>query len=293
MSTLARPALDGASLRYARLAARAAEAAVDGATGLVWLEHVNIVVGDREQAEAFYFEEGLGCSRDPSKPGGPGSAGTMWANLGSQQFHLAEQADDDPPQAVRALGLALPDVAAAAARLQRLEARGACGPVEIHDADRFTATCPWGNVFHCYSCRADFSGFDAMDAKKQPKMVGLHARDGYGGGGAPFGVRGGPGVKYLQFFCDDAESAANAYSSEFGGATTHDGSAIDTRARERLRAHCFTNQRFKHLDTCDTLAEARASRTFRFAFPALPNVEHETRALSHEQFVKRVHYAPP
>ncbi|KAH8065477.1 hypothetical protein JL721_8231 [Aureococcus anophagefferens] len=132
----------------------------------------------------------------------------MWANLGSQQFHLAEQADDDPPQAVRvrgALGLALPDVAAAAARLQRLEARGACGPVEIHDADRFTAT-----------------------------------------------------ERY-----------------------------------ERLRAHCFTNQRFKHLDTCDTLAEARASRTFRFAFPALPNVEHETRALSHEQFLKRVHYAPP
>ena len=334
MSTLARPALDGASLRYATLAARAAEAAVDGATGLVWLEHVNIVVGDRATAEAFYFEEGLGCSRDPSKPGGPGSSGTMWANLGSQQFHLAEEAADDPPQAVRgALGLALPDVAAAAKRLQRLEARGACGPVEIHDPERFSATCPWGNVFHCYSCRADFSGFDAVDAKKQPKMVGLHARDGYGGGGAPFGVRGGPGVKYLQFFCDDAESAANAYSSEFGGATTHDGSSIDTVAvqaglgpvhlifetaapdpaaearmagvhlccyvdgfserYERLRAHCFTNQRFKHLDTCDTLAEARASRTFRFAFPALPNVEHETRALSHAQFLKRIHYAPP
>ena len=145
MSTLARPALDGASLRYATLAARAAATAVDGATGLVWLEHVNIVVGDREKAEAFYFEEGLGCSRDPSKPGGPGSSGTMWANLGSQQFHLAEEAADDPPQAVRgALGLALPDVAAAAKRLQLLEARGACGPVEIHDADRFSATCPSG-----------------------------------------------------------------------------------------------------------------------------------------------------
>ena len=43
----------------------------------------------------------------------------------------------------------------------------------------------------------------------------------------------------------------------------------------------FTNPRFKHLDTCDSLEEALASRTFRFAFDAVPFVEHETRALSH------------
>ena len=54
----------------------------------------------------------------------------------------------------------------------------------------------------------------------------------------------------------------------------------------------FTNPRFNHLDTCDSLEEALASRTFRFAFPAVPFVEHETRALSHAQFLKRVKYEP-
>ena len=42
----------------------------------------------------------------------------------------------------------------------------------------------------------------------------------------------------------------------------------------------------------DSLDEALASRTFRFAFPAVPFVEHETRALSHAQFLKRVKYEP-
>ena len=69
--------------------------------GLLWLEHINIVVGDRQEAERFYFEEGLGCYRDPAKPGGPGTSGTMWANLGNQQFHLAQEEDDDPRQVVR------------------------------------------------------------------------------------------------------------------------------------------------------------------------------------------------
>ena len=63
---------------------------------------------------------------------------------------------------------------------------------------------------------------------------------------------------------------------------------------ERLSstARMFTNPRFNHLDTCDSLEEALASRTFRFAFPAVPFVEHETRALSHAQFLKRVKYEP-
>ena len=63
---------------------------------------------------------------------------------------------------------------------------------------------------------------------------------------------------------------------------------------DRLRetARVFTNPRFKHLDTCDTLDEALASRTFRFAFPEIPNLEHETRALSHVQFLKNVAYEP-
>ena len=103
---------------------------------------MNIVVGDRELAERFYFEEGLGCTRDPAKPGGPGTSGTMWANLGHQQFHLAAEADDDPRQVVNgAIGLCLPDVAHAADRLKVLAAEIDGVTVQVHDAQRFTATC--------------------------------------------------------------------------------------------------------------------------------------------------------
>ena len=64
----------------------------------------------------------------------------------------------------------------------------------------------------------------------------------------------------------------------------------DRYARLRETARVFTNPRFAHLDTCDTAEEALASRTFRFAFPGVPNLEHETRALSHVQFLKNVAY---
>mmetsp|Transcript_32931 Transcript_32931/g.102053 ORF Transcript_32931/g.102053 Transcript_32931/m.102053 type:complete len:219 (+) Transcript_32931:302-958(+) len=189
--------MDAASLRNADLA-RAAAAQQSNDRGLLWLEHVNIVVGRRDLAERFYFEEGLGCFTDPAKPRTPGAKGTMWANLGSQQFHLAEEADDDPPQAVRgSIGLALPDVDAACARLERLAAEVPSVNVERHSDARFTATCPWGNVFHCYAARRG-----EKDAEK-PKMVGLHAGDGYAGGDA-FGVRGGPGIRYVEFLVDDA-----------------------------------------------------------------------------------------
>ena len=330
MSTVALKPLDVASRSNAALALRAAREAPDSPSGLVWLEHVNIVVGDRGDAERFYFEEGLGCSRDPGKPGGPGTKGTMWANLGAQQFHLAEEADDDPRQAVRgAIGLALPDCAAAAQRLEVLERAGVCGPLEVHGADRFTVRCPSGNVFHCYDM--SYEGDDVVDATKPkgPKMVSLHDRDGYGARGGPVAVRGRPGIRYVHFLVADAEAAGAAYCAEFGGVATTQGETCAVQAGlgpvhllfetappdpqadarqdgvhlcvyvdnfskryESLKPHCFTNPRFKHLDTCDTLDEARASRTFRFAFPEVPNLEHETRDLTHVQFLKQIHYEP-
>ena len=329
MSTVALKPLDVASRSNAALALRAAREAPDSPSGLVWLEHVNIVVGDRGDAERFYFEEGLGCSRDPGKPGGPGTKGTMWANLGAQQFHLAEEADDDPRQAVRgAIGLALPDCAAAAQRLEVLERAGVCGPLEVHGADRFTVRCPSGNVFHCYDTSYEDDVVDATKPKG-PKMVSLHDRDGYGARGGPVAVRGRPGIRYVHFLVDDAEAAGAAYCAEFGGVATTQGETCAVQAGlgpvhllfetappdpqadarqdgvhlcvyvdnfskryESLKPHCFTNPRFKHLDTCDTLDEARASRTFRFAFPEVPNLEHETRDLTHVQFLKQIHYEP-
>jgi len=59
----------------------------------------------------------------------------------------------------------------------------------------------------------------------------------------------------------------------------------------------WTNPRFAKLDSCDTYEEARASRQFRFRHvvdvesgEVLLELEHETRALRHEQYRKMVHY---
>jgi hypothetical protein len=46
-------------------------------SGLVHLEHINLVVGDRRHSETFYFG-GLGLTRDPNKSHGT----TVWANCG-------------------------------------------------------------------------------------------------------------------------------------------------------------------------------------------------------------------
>jgi len=76
------------------------------------------------------------------------------------------------------------------------------------------------------------------------------------------------------------------------------------RAFEQLQA-CgltWTNPRFAHLDRCDTWEEAKASRQFRFRAIHDPSVEtpsgaeplleleHETRACRHQQFMKTVEY---
>ena len=59
----------------------------------------------------------------------------------------------------------------------------------------------------------------------------------------------------------------------------------------------WTNPRFAHLDTCDSYAEAHASRQFRFRHVVdldtgepLLELEHEVRAQRHAHFFKRTHY---
>jgi len=309
--------------RLARVAAGADGARRGGGPsgGIVWLEHLNIVVGDRVVAERFYFEEGLGLTRDPAKPGGA-TAGTMWANLGKQQLHLAARAADDPPQAVRgAIGLVLPKAAEAYERLRKIpEAR-----VELHSDNCFSAQCPWGNVFHVY----DVDGYRVHDEVESPKtttkMAAMHKDDGR------LTVRNGPGIRYLYVKCNDAKKVAQRYESFLGHRSQgksddEDLQVIDAgtgpvhfifetkpkdpvadarmdgvhaciyvdnfpKRYDDLQDFVFTNPRFKHLDTCDTIEEALASRTFRFKLP--DTLEHETRSLSHQQFLKDIVYHGP
>ena len=71
------------------------------------------------------------------------------------------------------------------------------------------------------------------------------------------------------------------------------------QAFDRLQALglIWTNPRFALLDTCDTYAQAHASRQFRFKAivdletgQPLLEIEHEVRATRHAQFFKRTHY---
>jgi len=295
----------------------------DQCGSLLWLEHVNLVVGERALAEKFYFEQGLGCTRDPSKPGGSTqTTGTMWANIGWQQFHLAETAHDEPPQAVRgALGLVLPKAAEACSRLERLAQLEPSIKVERHDDQRFTVSCPWGNIFHCYDI--EYQPVKANTEKtKLPKMASIHAA-----AHTTLRVRGGPGIRFLLLRCSEPHLIAQHYKHFLGQSVyTQQDSALvatgtgpthfvfqfslpDSEADARmagvhacvyldnfsdqytrLQEFVFTNPRFVHLDTCDTLEEALASRTFRFAFPGCPNLEHEARSLSHFSFLKQIQY---
>ncbi|KAJ8608519.1 hypothetical protein CTAYLR_005735 [Chrysophaeum taylorii] len=314
--------LEAQSRELAEAACRAAQARKgDCNGGLVWVEHLNIVVGDRRTAERFYFEEGLGCTRDPRKPGGATQpTGTMWANLGAQQFHLAEEAPDDPPQAVHgSIGLAVPRALETARRLEAQEGVA----VEVHDEHRFTVTCPWGNVFHCYDVET-YRASLPVDAAAGPKMVAMHQN--YDADGR-FAVRGVPGIRYVHLKCPDAKAAARAYARVLGAFKFDDDAfavvsagvgpvhlVFESASRDvvaetkmngvhacvyvdnfaaryaDLEAHIFTNPRFRHLDTCDTLEEALASRTFRFILPEAPFLEHETRSLAHANFLQHIAY---
>lgn len=113
------------------------------------LEHVNLVVTDRDLADRFYISA-LGFTRDPYVD--LGLIGTTWVNLGSQQLHLAHGPE---PQRFRGrIGLVVPDRAAMVRRLERLIERvplvaaseAACE--ERHG--QLTVTCPWGNCFRIH-----------------------------------------------------------------------------------------------------------------------------------------------
>lgn len=117
---------------------------------LLGLEHVNLVITDRDLADRFYIS-GLGFTRDPYTD--LGLFGTTWVNLGSQQFHLVHGTE---PQVFRGrIGLVVPDPTMIGRRLGRLiervplvgESKAACA----ENADgTLTVTCPWGNEFRLH-----------------------------------------------------------------------------------------------------------------------------------------------
>lgn len=113
------------------------------------LEHVNLVIPDRDIADRFYVSA-LGFTRDPYAD--LGLFGTTWVNLGGQQLHLVH---GETAQVFRGImGLVVPNPDTVARRLGRLierfapmaDTHAAC----VADGSGYLVTCPWGNRFRIH-----------------------------------------------------------------------------------------------------------------------------------------------
>eukprot|EP00956_Cyclotella_meneghiniana_P022274 scaffold41892_cov79-Cyclotella_meneghiniana.AAC.3 len=270
------------------------------ANGIVWLEHLNLVVGDMEMAKQFYVEF-LGLTIDTN---------VKHFNLGQQQFHLA--ANGDPPQQITgSICLTVPSLSNIQQRTQsaRDALSGTLFSINERHPKMMSVTCPWGNTFHLYDISIDDDN-KVIDQHPSPhKMVNLH-REGGEFGPTRMAVRGQPGIKAIEIAC--REGTVNKIAQFYENITDQDLESMNgvhiciyianfqsmykTLEEQKL---IWTNPRFTHLDSCDTWEEACASRTFRFknivdveTKVKLMELEHETRPMMHGQYLKVPRYIP-
>eukprot|EP00985_Skeletonema_marinoi_P010919 scaffold5143_cov139-Skeletonema_marinoi.AAC.11 len=270
--------------------------------GIVWLEHLNLVVGDMDLALKFYVDF-LGLSRD-SNP--------KHVNLGQQQFHLA--ATDDPPQRITgSIGLTVPSLQKIKGRIERAKSdlQGTLFAIDKESDKVMTITCPWGNIFHLYDISLDDDHATESSTESPHKMVNMHAEGG-AYGAHRMAVRGQPGIRYVEFtvpvetaqpiarFYEDVmkcnqvmtktiDDSGNECAIIGVGPGVHfafvESSELTTESLDmqegvhaciyisnfestyhelKGRGLIWTNPRFTHLDSCDTWEEACSSRTLRF-----------------------------
>ena len=297
--------------------------------GILWMEHLNLIVGERSCAEAFYIDF-LGFAAEPGS--------SFHVNLGSQQFHLKDAAEAH--LLTGTVGLAVPSLDAL--RERHSAARAALQDTKFDVADHgdcMAVVCPWGNSFACYEAKRELpSGSGDL-----PKMVAAQV-----GMDESMAVRGAPGIRFTSFrvrpgtaprvglFYETIFGCKVSYGDDGRSATVSVGPSVhlifeDDEARpltddeERRQAGpgggvglhvciyianfkatydrldalglVWTNPRFRHLDTCDTYEEAVASRGLRFKTiidvetkEPLLELEHEVRAQRHFQYFKKVKY---
>ncbi len=300
--------------------------------GIVWLEHLNLVVGDMGHAFEFYVDF-LGLSRDTNP---------KHVNLGQQQFHLAST--DDPPQRITgSIGLTVPSLQKIKERVERAKSdlQGTLFAINEESDKVMSITCPWGNIFHLYDISLDDDHASTLSEpynQSPHKMVNMHAEGG-AYGAHRMAVRGQPGIRYVEFTVPSStsKSIAHFYQDVMKCnqvVTTNDcaivgvgpgvhfvfveSDELTTESVEKQQGvhaciyisnfqstyqelkECgliWTNPRFTHLDTCDTWEEASASRTLRLkdmldvkTGEKVYELEHETRSLTHGQYLKVPHY---
>ena len=121
---------------------------------IVEMEHVNVTVPDQILATWFYVV-GLGFTRDPYMNVTPNN---IWVNVGEQEFHLPTRGPQVIPGHV---GLVVPELESLKQRLSSVEAPLAGTKFAWSDkGDYVEATCPWGNIFHCYAPGAEFGDME-------------------------------------------------------------------------------------------------------------------------------------
>mmetsp|Transcript_45176 Transcript_45176/g.109330 ORF Transcript_45176/g.109330 Transcript_45176/m.109330 type:complete len:371 (-) Transcript_45176:408-1520(-) len=188
------------------------EASLD-LSGILWLEHINLIVGDLDLAAAFYLDF-LGFSRDPSK--------SFHINLGQQQFHLAtpKKKDDGYDESVHtiagSIGLTVPNLESVIHRIPQVQEALKTTKFEILQTNPeqgyLTLQGPWGNKFHIYDLLYDasFASSNQSISPTQPpssthKMDNLHD---WGGnyGCHRMAVRQQPGIRYLELACQKGKS---------------------------------------------------------------------------------------
>ena len=164
--------------------------------GIVWLEHLNLVVGDMDTAKKFYIDFlGFTAEREHNPT-------SNHYNIGQQQFHLSAATNIDTPQRVTgSIGLTVPS-------LQRIRDRVDVAQEELKDTlfsnvkdhdKMMTVVCSYGNVIHLYDISID-DEYQSTTEDITQKMVRLHSEGGdYGS--HRMAVRTKPGIRYVEINC--------------------------------------------------------------------------------------------
>ena len=287
--------------------------------GIVWLEHLNLVVGDMDTAKKFYIDFlGFTAEREHNPK-------SNHYNIGQQQFHLAAATDIDSPQRITgSIGLTVPSLQRIRYRLDTAKEElkdTLFSIIEDKDDKMMTVVCPYGNVIHLYDISIDDEYHSTLD-DSTPKMVRLHSEGGEYGAHR-MAVRTKPGIRYVEIACrkGTCNSIAEFYEKilECQVTKTNGTAAIcvgpgvhmvyteheelsDDAIKQMKGVHAciyikdfekthnalkkrdmiWTNPRFTHLDSCDTWEEAKASRTFRFKDIPDMNTGEKILELEHE-----------
>ncbi|KAL7577665.1 hypothetical protein ACA910_015177 [Epithemia clementina (nom. ined.)] len=172
--------------------------------GIMWMEHINLVIGSAPLAEYFYLKV-LGCTRDEGK--------SFHVNLGQQQFHLAENGEPAQVFAGGSIGLAVPDLTTLRQRIDAASRDKSLAGTQfrlVSDLDDcIVLQGPWGNLFYLYSVHDDDSQAVAPALQTPMKMVNLHGEGGMYGSHR-MAVRGQPGIRFVEVPCPKGKSAAVA-----------------------------------------------------------------------------------